>query len=56
LYLEIKILYTEDFAQEAIGEFPAKWNTNGGGEIVTVDGLSGKWLKLEMATSIDASI
>ena len=50
-----KILYTEDFAQEAIGEFPAKWNTNGGGEIVTVDGLSGKWLKLEMATQYDAS-
>jgi OOP family OmpA-OmpF porin len=50
-----KILYTEDFAQETIGEFPAKWNTNGGGEIVTVEGLNGKWLKLEMSTKYDAS-
>jgi OmpA-OmpF porin, OOP family len=50
-----KILYTEDFAQEVIGEFPAKWNTNGGGEIVTLDGVSGKWLKLEAATVYDAS-
>ena len=51
-----KILYTEDFAQEAIGEFPAKWNTNGGGEIVTLDGINGKWLKLEKNTKYESSL
>ena len=28
-----KIVYAEDFSQDAIGEFPLKWNTNGTGEI-----------------------
>ena len=50
-----KILYSDDFAQEVIGEFPAKWNTNGSGEIVTIDGVSGKWLKIDEATKYDAS-
>ncbi|MFN8347256.1 MAG: OmpA family protein [Spirosomataceae bacterium] len=41
-----KIVAAEDFSQDAVGDFPAKWNTNAGGEVVTVDGLSGKWLQL----------
>jgi OmpA-OmpF porin, OOP family len=41
-----KILYAEDFAQEAIGELPTGWNTNGSGEVVTVENFSGKWLRL----------
>lgn len=40
-----KVIAQEDFTQDAIGDFPDKWNTNGGGEIVTVDGQQGKWLK-----------
>ena len=32
--------------QDAIGDFPAKWNTNGSGEIVTISGKPGRWLKL----------
>lgn len=40
-----KIIAVEDFAQDAIGDFPAKWNTNGSGEIVTIGGQDGKWLK-----------
>jgi OmpA-OmpF porin, OOP family len=41
-----KILITEDFSQDAIGDFPAKWNTNSGGEVVTADGQTGHWLML----------
>lgn len=41
-----KILIAEDFSQDAIGDFPAKWNTNAGGEVVTVDGQQGKWLMI----------
>ncbi len=40
-----KVIASEDFSQDAIGDFPDKWNTNGGGELVTVDGQQGKWLK-----------
>ena len=39
-----KVLAAEDFSQDAVGDFPAKWNTNGGGEIVTIEGQSGHWL------------
>lgn len=39
-----KVIAMEDFSQDALGDFPAKWNTNGGGEIVTIDGQSGHWL------------
>jgi OmpA-OmpF porin, OOP family len=41
-----KILYAEDFAQEAISELPVGWNTNGSGEVVTLDNASGKWMRL----------
>lgn len=41
-----KIIAVEDFSQDAIGDFPAKWNTNASGEVVTFDGNSTKWLKL----------
>ena len=42
-----KILVMEDFTQDAIGDFPDKWNTNGGGEVVTADGVSGHWLMIK---------
>ncbi len=32
------ILYNETFAQDAQGDFAANWETNSGGEIITVDG------------------
>lgn len=40
-----KVVAMEDFEQDAVGDFPAKWNTNAGGEIVNIDGQKGKWLK-----------
>lgn len=40
------VLYAEDFAAEAIGELPAGWNTNGKGEVVTLNNIGGNWLKL----------
>jgi outer membrane protein OmpA-like peptidoglycan-associated protein len=42
-----KILVVEDFAQDAIGDFPDKWNTNGSGEVVTVEGQQGHWLMVK---------
>lgn len=39
-----KLLTAEDFSQDAVGDFPAKWNTNGNGEIVTTSALAGKFL------------
>jgi OmpA-OmpF porin, OOP family len=45
-----KIVYAEDFSQDVIGEFPLKWNTNGSGEVVTIEDLPGKWLKMTEGT------
>ncbi len=39
-------LFFDDFAFDFVGDFPAKWNTNGSGEVVTVDDSPEKWLEL----------
>jgi outer membrane protein OmpA-like peptidoglycan-associated protein len=41
-----KVVAVDDFTQDAIGDFPDKWNTNGSAEIVTLAGKPGRWLKL----------
>lgn len=41
-----KILATEDFSQDAVGDFPVNWSTNSSGEIITFDDSDTKWLKL----------
>lgn len=39
-----KVLVYEDFSKDAIGDFPANWNTNASGETVTASGQPGQWL------------
>lgn len=41
-----KILGYEDFAQDAVGDFPGKWGTNASGELMTTDNYTGKWLNV----------
>ncbi len=41
-----KIVYSEDFAADAIGELPINWNTAGKAEVVTLDIAKGNWLRL----------
>lgn len=45
-----QIIYLEDFAKTSIGEMPAGWNSNGKGEIVTVEGYPGRYLRMFPAT------
>lgn len=40
-----KVIFFDDFTTGNIGDFPANWNTNGTGEIVTVSGFTDRWLK-----------
>jgi OmpA-OmpF porin, OOP family len=40
-----KVIYYEDFSQDAIGDFPALWNTNGSAEVVTTNLYPGNWMK-----------
>jgi outer membrane protein OmpA-like peptidoglycan-associated protein len=41
-----RILYAEDFAQDAIGELPLTWNASGKGEVMTFNNQQGKWLRI----------
>lgn len=41
-----KITFYDDFGVDAVGDFPAKWNTNGSGEVITINHMEGKWLKI----------
>jgi OmpA-OmpF porin, OOP family len=44
-----KIMVFEDFMQDAVGDFPAKWNTNASGEIMTIEGKPGHWFAMGKA-------
>lgn len=37
-------IFKDNFAQDNTGDFPAKWDTNGSGELVTIEGT--KWLRI----------
>lgn len=41
-----KLLFFDDFAQDFVGDFPSKWNTNGSGEVVTVGNSKQRWLSI----------
>jgi len=42
-----KLLFFDDFSNDFVGDFPAKWNTNGSGEVVTVGEDSEKWFEIK---------
>lgn len=41
-----KVLLAENFSQDRTGDFPAGWNTDGSGKVVSLTGSSAKWLEL----------
>lgn len=41
-----KVLYYDDFERVAVGDFPAEYNTDASGEVMTVEGKPGKWFGL----------
>lgn len=47
-----KPLFYDDFANEFVGDFPSKWNTNAGGELVTLGDSPQKWLELKSGFNI----
>ncbi|HZJ19728.1 MAG TPA: OmpA family protein [Pricia sp.] len=42
-----KVVFFDDFANDFIGDFPSKWNTNATGEVVSVEGSPQKWFELK---------
>jgi OOP family OmpA-OmpF porin len=47
-----KVIFYEDFSQDAIGDFPALWNTNGSAEVVTTNLYPGNWMKFVTQESV----
>ena len=47
-----KVIFYEDFSQDAIGDFPALWNTNASAEVVNTNMLPGNWMKYNISESI----
>ncbi len=46
-----KLLFFDDFSNDFVGDFPSKWDTNGNGEVVTVNGSSEKWFELKTGSA-----
>ena len=42
-----KLLFFENFSRDYIGDFPSRWNTNGSGEVVTVNNSPEKWFEMK---------
>jgi OmpA-OmpF porin, OOP family len=47
-----KVLYAEDFSQDAIGELPLTWNSSGKGEVTSIEGKTGKWVRGHEANTL----
>ncbi len=41
-----KVLFYDDFLETAVGDFPANWNTNASGEVVTTNLFPGNWFNM----------
>jgi outer membrane protein OmpA-like peptidoglycan-associated protein len=41
-----KVIFYDDFSQDAVGDFPALWFSNGSGEVVTLNNYPGNWMQI----------
>jgi OOP family OmpA-OmpF porin len=41
-----KIIFFDDFSQDAVGDFPVLWNTDGSAEVMTNNLFPGNWVKI----------
>lgn len=40
------VIFADNFEQDALMDLPAKWNSTGTAKVVTISGLSGRWLEI----------
>lgn len=46
-----KLLFYDDFSNDFVGDFPSKWNTNGTGEVVTINEGMEKWFEIKAGSN-----
>jgi len=47
-----RVIFFDDFSQDAIGDFPLAWNTNGSAEVVNTSLYPGNWMKFIIRETI----
>src|SRR5688572_20420292 len=50
------VIFQDDFGRDPVGDFPARWNTSGEGQVVQLDGVDGKWLKISQPTAVSPEL
>ena len=48
-----KVIFADNFEQDALMDFPAKWNSTGSGRAVELDGMPGRWLEIAHNTYVN---
>jgi OmpA-OmpF porin, OOP family len=51
-----KVIFYEDFTQDALADFPALWNTNGSGEVTTTNLYPGNWFKMKPGSNFTPEV
>lgn len=47
-----RLIFSESFEKDAVGDFPAKWNSTVGGEVKKLTGFNEKWLKIPANSTV----
>lgn len=48
------VIFEDKFERDPVGDFPAKWNTSGSGEVVLID--NEKWLKISQPAAVSPAL
>ena len=51
-----RIIFEDDFAKDAIGDFPAKWNTSKSGEVKKLKGFTNNFLKISDGAVVNVQL
>lgn len=47
------VIFEDKFEKDALADFPAQWNTNGSGKLVTISSIPGKWLDIAHNSTVN---
>ncbi|MGF2412198.1 hypothetical protein [Ferruginibacter sp.] len=49
-------IFEDRFEADPVGDFPARWSTSSGGEVVQLDGFDGKWLRVNGNVAVNPEL
>ncbi|WP_207510571.1 hypothetical protein [Longitalea luteola] len=50
------VIFEDNFSQDPVGDFPAKWSTSSEGAVVELDGFPGKWLRINGGVAVNPEL